>query len=100
MRLSHLGRHVLVVVFLLALGPATNAQVGRVLSDAPGNAATADGSTPLHQAVRQNDLKTVDTLIKSGANVKAVDEIWRHADARGRDQRERGDPAPAAERRR
>jgi len=32
---------------------------------------TADGVTPLHQAVRQNDLKTVDALIKRGAAVTA-----------------------------
>jgi len=31
-----------------------------------------DGSTPLHQAVRQNDLKTVQTLIKARADVKAT----------------------------
>jgi len=34
--------------------------------------AGLDGSTPLHQAVRQNDLKTVEALIKKGADVKAA----------------------------
>jgi len=34
--------------------------------------ADTDGSTPLHQAVRQNDLKTVEALIKKGADVKAA----------------------------
>ena len=42
------------------------------LADAREGNVGSDGSTPLHQAVRQNDLKTVDTLIKSGANVKAT----------------------------
>ena len=50
----------LVAVFLLALSSVATAQ------DAP------DGTTPLHQAVRQNDLKAVDTLVKAGANVKAA----------------------------
>ena len=77
MRLSRLGRHVVIVGFLLALGPATDAQVAPPsatarLADARDLSVGSDGSTPLHQAVRQNDLKTVDSLIKSGANVKAV----------------------------
>src|SRR4030095_690975 len=42
-----------------------------------GEQATAsenspDGTTPLHQAVRQNDVKAVDALIKRGANVRAA----------------------------
>ena len=42
-------------------------------ADAREGNVGSDGSTPLHQAVRQNDLKTVDTLIKSGVrNVKAA----------------------------
>jgi ankyrin repeat protein len=45
------------VVGLAAQAPADNA---------------VDGSTPLHQAVRQNDLKTVQALIKRGADVKAA----------------------------
>ncbi len=67
-----LRRHLLIAGFLFALGSIPHAQVARVLSDAAGNAAIADGSTPLHQAVRANDLKTVDSLIKRGADVKAV----------------------------
>jgi len=39
---------------------------------AGGDTAAPDGATPLHQAVRQNDLETVEALIKRGANVKAV----------------------------
>jgi uncharacterized protein len=31
-----------------------------------------DGTTPLHWAVRHNDLATADTLIKAGADVKSV----------------------------
>jgi ankyrin repeat protein len=34
--------------------------------------AAPDGATPLHQAVRQNDLKAVDRLITRGADVKAA----------------------------
>jgi ankyrin repeat protein len=37
-----------------------------------GEAVTPDGTTPLHQAVRQNDIKTADALIKRGADVKAT----------------------------
>jgi ankyrin len=37
-----------------------------------GDTAAPDGTTPLHQAVRQNDLKTVEALIKGGADVKAT----------------------------
>jgi ankyrin repeat protein len=71
---SHLRgtRYLLIVAVMLAPGPTTDAQIVRVMSDASGNAAIADGSTPLHQAVRANDLKTVDALIKRGADVKAV----------------------------
>ena len=66
------ARHLLIVGFALLLAPSVDAQVARVVSDASGNAAISDGSTPLHQAVRANDLKTVDALIKRGADVKAV----------------------------
>jgi ankyrin repeat protein len=62
MRSKNGGRHVLVLGMLLASAGAA-AQVG------PDR---TDGSTPLHQAVRQNDLKAVDTLIKNGANVKTA----------------------------
>lgn len=41
-------------------------------ADPPATDATAlDGTMPLHQAVRQNDLKAVQALIKSRADVKA-----------------------------
>jgi ankyrin repeat protein len=57
MRRKNLGHHLLIGAFLLAVVTSAGAQ---------------DESTPLHLAVRQNDLKAVDTLIKSGANVKAT----------------------------
>jgi ankyrin repeat protein len=72
MRRTYVAQPLLILGFLLVLGPAPDAQVARVLSDAAGSAAISDGSTPLHQAVRVNDLKTVDALIKRGADVKAV----------------------------
>jgi ankyrin repeat protein len=67
MRLRH---NLLIIGFLLALGPATDAQVARVLSGE--TSVGSDSTTPLHQAVRVNDLKTVDALIKRGADVKAA----------------------------
>ena len=57
MRWMSLGRHLLIGGYVLALSTAAGAQ---------------DGSTPLHQAVRANDLKTVESLIKGGADVKAA----------------------------
>jgi uncharacterized protein len=43
---------------------------GIVTAQDPSTAA--DGSTALHQAVRANDVKAVEALIKRGADVKAV----------------------------
>jgi len=57
MRWTSLGRHLLIGGYVLALSAAAGAQ---------------DGSAPLHQAVRANDLPTVESLIKGGADVKAV----------------------------
>src|SRR5262245_30326800 len=37
-------------------------------------ALTADGTTPLHRAVHNNDVAAVDRLIKSGADVNAKNE--------------------------
>jgi ankyrin repeat protein len=42
------------------------------LTDARTESVGSDGATPLHQAVRANDVKTVDALIKRGADVKAA----------------------------
>ena len=36
-------------------------------------AANADGTTPLHWAVRADDAKTVDKLLRDGADAKAAD---------------------------
>src|SRR5262245_40310625 len=36
-----------------------------------GETAAPDGTTPLHQAVRRNDVAAVDALIKRGADVNA-----------------------------
>ena len=66
------ARHLLIAGFALLLATSVDAQVARAVSDAPGNAAISDGSTPLHQAVRANDVKIVDALIKRGVDVKAV----------------------------
>ena len=55
----------LLLAFVCSAGTRTAAQVGY-------GEATPDGTTPLHQAVRQNDIKTVDALIKRGADVKAT----------------------------
>jgi len=67
MRGTHTVRLSLLGGVLLVLGGAVGltAQTG-------ADASALDGSTPLHQAVRQNDLKTVDALIKKGADVKAA----------------------------
>ena len=57
MRWTGLGRHLLIGGYVIALATAAGAQ---------------DGTTPLHQAVRANDLQAVESLIKSGADVKAA----------------------------
>jgi uncharacterized protein len=64
MRRTHTGRLALLGGALMA---ATSLVALRAQT-AAGDAAL-DGSTPLHQAVRQNDLETVDALIKRGADV-------------------------------
>jgi ankyrin repeat protein len=48
-------------LLLLLLLPALNA-----------NAAEVDGTTPLHRAARNDDLRTAQQLIRAGANVKAA----------------------------
>src|ERR1700728_1751246 len=62
-------RQLSVLVFILTLcGVGANTLAGadgRVSSD-------PDGTTPLHWAVRHDDLKTADALIKAGADVKAA----------------------------
>ncbi|HWV94422.1 MAG TPA: ankyrin repeat domain-containing protein, partial [Vicinamibacterales bacterium] len=56
----------LLLAFICGAGTHTAAQVSY------GEATAPDGTTPLHQAVRQNDIKTADALIKRGADVKAT----------------------------
>jgi ankyrin repeat protein len=67
------GRRVLIGALALAVGTvaATRAASQAVGAD-ERNSVTPDGTTALHQAVRQNDLATVEALIKRGANVKAA----------------------------
>src|SRR5687767_1675288 len=43
-----------------------------VLAAQTAGSGAPDGFTALHQAIQQNDLKTVDTLLKRGADVAAV----------------------------
>ena len=83
MRWTSLGRHLLIGGYVIALATAAGAQ---------------DGSTPLHQAVRENDLKTVESLIKGGADVKAVTRYGVTPMHIAATERQRGDPAPAARR--
>ena len=60
MHWTGLGRHLLIGGYVIALATAAGAQ---------------DGATPLHQAVRANDLQAVESLeIKSGADVKAASQ--------------------------
>jgi ankyrin repeat protein len=59
----------------LLLGSASTAAREAAAQSAPhaaGDAGSPDGTTPLHQAVRQNDLKTVEALLTRGADVKAA----------------------------
>jgi uncharacterized protein len=65
--MHRLARHALIGLFLAAAS-------GAVLysAQAPTADTAADGTTALHQAVRQNDLKAVEALIKRGANVRAA----------------------------
>ncbi|HEU4687752.1 MAG TPA: ankyrin repeat domain-containing protein, partial [Vicinamibacterales bacterium] len=68
---AHAGLgHVILLGGLLVA--AATARPATAQTSAPTSAAAPDGTTPLHQAVRQNDLKTVDALIKGGADVKAA----------------------------
>src|SRR5678816_1603669 len=59
--------------YLSLLGAGLLAAVSAVgLGAQSADTTSIDGATPLHQAVRQNDLKAVDALIKKGADVKAA----------------------------
>ena len=66
-------RDFLVGGLLLGLsGVAVSSASGQTALAISGDSMAPDGTTALHQAVRQNDLKTVEALIKRGADVKAT----------------------------
>ncbi len=86
-RIHHQRMWFLGIVFALALGVGTHADVTLVdavkrgdasavrallASKADGNSAEADGTTALHWAVRRGDLATVDLLLKAGAKAGAA----------------------------
>ena len=59
------------LLFGLGAGAASDVRAQSAVAGR-GQAAAPDGTTPLHDAVRANDLKTVEALIKGGADVKAA----------------------------
>jgi uncharacterized protein len=73
MRRKNLGHRALIGGVLVGLVSAC-ATYATAQSGATAASATVapDGTTALHDAVRQNDIKTVATLIKRGADVKAT----------------------------
>ena len=61
----------------LAMAGTLSVSGGTIIAQrATGNVASSavepDGTTPLHRAVHRNDLKAADALIRSGADVNAV----------------------------
>ncbi len=58
-------RAILLCASVLAVGPAFAGADSRVAAD-------ADGTTPLHWAVRADDIATVTRLLREGANAKAT----------------------------
>ena len=73
MRRKNLGRYALIGGLSLGLNTAAAAgAAGQTASAVAAVAVAPDGTTALHEAVRRNDLKTVDALIKRGADVKAA----------------------------
>jgi ankyrin repeat protein len=58
------------IAALSIFGPTVVAQ--RATGNGAANAVEADGTTPLHRVVHRNDLKAAETLIRAGADVKAV----------------------------
>ena len=72
MRRKELGHLVLIGGLSLAVGSATHAGAQGTVTPVSAETAAPDGTTALHLAVRQNDLGTVDALIKQGANAKAT----------------------------
>jgi ankyrin repeat protein len=80
MRRTHLGYRFLIAIFLLAAGTTAAGAQNAPSPLAPARLAPAretggggpDGTTPLHQAVRANDVKAVEALVAGGANVMAA----------------------------
>jgi ankyrin repeat protein len=58
--------------YLSVIGVLAVAGAAGLAAQTAGDYGATDGATPLHQAVQQNDLKTVDALVKRGADVKAA----------------------------
>src|SRR5688572_23725923 len=56
----------------LVAGVLTATIGATVLAAQTAGTGAPDGITPLHQAIQQDDLKTVDALLKRGADVKAA----------------------------
>ena len=59
------------IVAMLVISAATIAAQRATVSTAAVT-AEPDGTTPLHRAVHRNDLKSAETLIRAGGDVKAV----------------------------
>jgi uncharacterized protein len=66
------GHHVLIGGLLLGLTGAVATRAAAQSGDTISEAAAADGTTALHDAIRRNDVQAVEALIRRGANVKAV----------------------------
>jgi uncharacterized protein len=69
MRLKYVGCAALAAI--VSVGGGTIA-AQRASGTAAASAVEPDGTTALHRAVHRNDLKAADTLIRSGADVNAV----------------------------
>jgi uncharacterized protein len=69
MRLKYAGSLALAVVVSIS-GATIVAQ--RATPNAAASAVEPDGTTPLHRAVHRGDVKAVDSLIRSGADVNAA----------------------------
>jgi ankyrin repeat protein len=65
--MRRLARHV-----FIGLLTAVSACAVAYAAQATATDTAKDGTTPLHQAVRRNDLKTVDALITRGADVRVA----------------------------
>jgi ankyrin repeat protein len=68
-RLKYTG--VLAVAAVVSISGGTIA-AQRATGNAAASAVEPDGTTPLHRAVHRNDIKAADALIRSGADVNAV----------------------------